>query len=184
MYSVSFRIKILLHFYLFVPTVNALDPAIKYTLVGETSMMYAISEGSMREIVRIGVDLRILSVLNSFKCVVIMKDDVQINENVTLIAFYHSIGSGSPTQSCTNNLCKNGGTCSDVGSSFSCRCADGWNGQTCEGTDQTTVYCKRGYFRWGQISRKCWQNISRGGNFHDTTPISCIKADRFYFRVG
>ena len=23
-------------------------------------------------------------------------------------------------------------------------------------------YCKRGYFRWGKISRKCWQGISRG----------------------
>ena len=45
-------------------------------------------------------------------------------------------------------------------------------------------YCKRGYFRWGKISRKCWQDISRGGNFHDTTPISFIKAYGFYFRVG
>ena len=45
-------------------------------------------------------------------------------------------------------------------------------------------YCKRGYFRWGKISRKCLQGISRGGNFHDTTPISFIKAFGFYFRVG
>ena len=45
-------------------------------------------------------------------------------------------------------------------------------------------YCKRGYFRWGKISRKCWQNISRGGNFHDTTHISFKKAYGFYFRVG
>ena len=45
-------------------------------------------------------------------------------------------------------------------------------------------YCKRGYFRWGKISRKCWQNISRGGYFHDTTPISFIKVYGFYFRVG
>ena len=41
-------------------------------------------------------------------------------------------------------------------------------------------YCKRGYFRWGEISRKCWQGISRGGNFHDTAPISFIKAYGFY----
>ena len=46
------------------------------------------------------------------------------------------------------------------------------------------IYCKRGYFRWGKISRKCWQDISRGGNFHDTTPISFIKVYGFYFRVG
>ena len=46
------------------------------------------------------------------------------------------------------------------------------------------VYCKRGYFRWGKISRKCWQDISRGGNFHDTTRISFIKIYGFYFRVG
>ena len=45
-------------------------------------------------------------------------------------------------------------------------------------------YCKRGYFRWGKISRKCWQYISRGGNFHDTTPFSFIKSYGFYFRVG
>ena len=46
------------------------------------------------------------------------------------------------------------------------------------------TYCKRGYFRWGKISRKCWQDISRGGNFHDTTPFSFIKAYGSYFRVG
>ena len=47
-------------------------------------------------------------------------------------------------------------------------------------------YCKRGYFRWGKISRKCWQDISHGGNFHDTTctPISFIKVYGFYFHVG
>ena len=45
-------------------------------------------------------------------------------------------------------------------------------------------YCKSGYFRWGKISRKDWQDISRGGNFHDTTHISFIKAYGFYFRVG
>ena len=45
-------------------------------------------------------------------------------------------------------------------------------------------YCKRGYFPWGKISRKCWQDISHGGNFHDTSPIFFIKAYGFYFRVG
>ena len=45
-------------------------------------------------------------------------------------------------------------------------------------------YCKHGYFRWGKISRKHWQDISRGGNFHDTSSISFIKAYGFYFRVG
>ena len=37
-------------------------------------------------------------------------------------------------------------------------------------------YCKPGYFRSGRISRKCWQDISCRGNFHNTTPISFIKA--------
>ena len=32
--------------------------------------------------------------------------------------------------------------------------------------------CKCGYFRWGKISWKCWQDISGWGNFHDTTLIS------------
>ena len=45
-------------------------------------------------------------------------------------------------------------------------------------------YCKRVYFRWGKISRKCWQDISRVGNSHDSTPISLIKAYGFYFRMG
>ena len=45
-------------------------------------------------------------------------------------------------------------------------------------------YCKRCYFRWGKISRKCWQDFSRGGNFHDSTHISLIKSYGFYFRVG
>ena len=45
-------------------------------------------------------------------------------------------------------------------------------------------YCKRGYFRWGKISRKWSQDISCGGNFHNITHISFIKAYRFYFRVG
>ena len=45
-------------------------------------------------------------------------------------------------------------------------------------------YCKRGYFHWGKISRKCSQDISCGGKFHDSAPISFIKAYWFYFRVG
>ena len=48
----------------------------------------------------------------------------------------------------------------------------------------TNNYCKRGYFRWGKISRKHWQDFSRGGNFQDTTPISFIKAYGFYFYMG
>ena len=44
--------------------------------------------------------------------------------------------------------------------------------------------CKLGYCRLGKISRKCLQDISRGGYFHDTTPVSFIKARGFYFRVG
>ena len=45
-------------------------------------------------------------------------------------------------------------------------------------------YCKRGYFRWGEISRKYGQDISRGGYFCDTFHISLIKSYWFYFRVG
>ena len=58
----------------------------------------------------------------------------------------------------------------------------------CQGHDkckgkwqQSIVYCKRGYFRWGKISWKCCQDISRGGNFHDTTPIYFMKAYGFQF---
>ena len=46
------------------------------------------------------------------------------------------------------------------------------------------VYCKRGYFRWGKISRKCCQDLSLGGNFRDSSQISLIKSYGFYFRVG
>ena len=30
------------------------------------------------------------------------------------------------------------------------------------------IYCTRGYFRWGKISRKCKTDITRGCNFHIT----------------
>ena len=34
---------------------------------------------------------------------------------------------------CTNNLCKNGGTCTVTGDdSYSCQCAEGFYGDTCE----------------------------------------------------
>ena len=44
------------------------------------------------------------------------------------------------------------------------------------------LYTVHGHFCWGEISRKCWQDISR--NFHDTPPISFIEAYGFYFRMG
>ena len=35
------------------------------------------------------------------------------------------------------------------------------------------------------LGRKFYENVGKsGGNFHDTTPISLIKACGFYFRVG
>ena len=45
-------------------------------------------------------------------------------------------------------------------------------------------YCKRGYFRWGEISRKGLQDLSHGGYFHDATPISLIKSYECYFHAG
>ena len=39
-------------------------------------------------------------------------------------------------------------------------------------------------FAGGKILQKCCKDISPGGYFHDTTPMSFIKANRFYFRVG
>ena len=47
--------------------------------------------------------------------------------------------------------------------------------------DGKLINCKCGYFRLGKISWKCWQVISHGGNFHDTTPISFTKAYWVYF---
>ena len=43
-----------------------------------------------------------------------------------------------------------------------------------------------GFFSLGEggISRKYWQDISRGGNFHDTIYIFLIKSCGFYFRAG
>ena len=40
-------------------------------------------------------------------------------------------------------------------------------------------YCKRGYFR-----EKCCKDISRGGYFHDTTPITSLKHTRLIFALG
>ena len=45
-------------------------------------------------------------------------------------------------------------------------------------------YCKRGYFRWVKISRKCLQDLSLGGCFHNATLISLIKSYECYFRAG
>ena len=54
-------------------------------------------------------------------------------------------------------------------------------------------YCKCGIFAvcvcvcvWGGgggggISRKCWQDLSHGGNFHNTTPFSLRNSYRFNF---
>ena len=39
-------------------------------------------------------------------------------------------------------------------------------------------------FAGGKISRKRWQDISRGGYFHNTTPICFKNVYGFCFRVG
>ena len=41
-----------------------------------------------------------------------------------------------------------------------------------------------GYFRWGKISQKCWQDLSRGGDFHDISPIYLVNSYGFYFPTG
>ena len=43
---------------------------------------------------------------------------------------------------------------------------------------------KSDYFQWGNISLKCWHEISRGGKFQDNTPISLKKLYGFYFGAG
>ena len=53
-----------------------------------------------------------------------------------------------------------------------------WDHTTCNNLKQNIhselgkwlYYYKRGYFRWGKISRKCWQELSRWGYFHDISP--------------
>ena len=39
-------------------------------------------------------------------------------------------------------------------------------------------------FAGGKFRENVVKDISRGGNFHDSTPICFIKAYGFYFRVG
>ena len=39
-------------------------------------------------------------------------------------------------------------------------------------------------FAGGKFRKKFWQHFSGRGNFHDATPISLIKAYRFYFHMG
>ena len=39
-------------------------------------------------------------------------------------------------------------------------------------------------FARGKFREKDWQDISRGGSFHDTTPISFMKAYGFIFAWG
>ena len=45
-------------------------------------------------------------------------------------------------------------------------------------------YCKPGYFRRMKFRDNVGKKYSRGGNFHDTTPISFTKANGFHVSVG
>ena len=40
------------------------------------------------------------------------------------------------------------------------------------------------FFRWGKISRKCWQDLLHGITFHDITSISLMKSCGFYLHAG
>ena len=60
---------------------------------------------------------------------------------------------------CTNNPCQNGGVCTVTGDdSYSCKCADGYYGHSCEkGTDMTNLFQKT--FR--AVKDKCaYHNVS------------------------
>ena len=46
------------------------------------------------------------------------------------------------------------------------------------------MYCKRGYFRWEKNFAKMFARHFTCGNFHDTSPISFIKAYGLYFPEG
>ena len=52
-------------------------------------------------------------------------------------------------------------------------------GHSCECCENKTHTVNMVILSWGKISRKCWQDISRWGIIHDTTPISFIKANGF-----
>ena len=46
----------------------------------------------------------------------------------------------SDTLFCYYNPCKNGGTCEEHGIGYKCRCTPGFEGQTCEGEDISSIY--------------------------------------------
>ena len=41
---------------------------------------------------------------------------------------------------CYYDPCKNGGTCEEHGVGYKCRCTPGFEGQTCEGEDISSIY--------------------------------------------
>ena len=45
-------------------------------------------------------------------------------------------------------------------------------------------YCNCGYFRWGRISWKCWQDLSCGDNFHNISLINLLNLMGFIFPDG
>ena len=48
----------------------------------------------------------------------------------------------------------------------------------------STMYCKLGYFHFGNISPKMLTRPFILGQFHDKTLVSLIKSDGFYFYAG
>ena len=59
------------------------------------------------------------------------------NGNYFLFHFYRILylwnSFGTETDECFVVPCKNEGVCTDGDNSFSCVCADGWTGTTCDG---------------------------------------------------
>ena len=41
---------------------------------------------------------------------------------------------------CASRPCRNGGTCNEQVNGFSCQCAPGWGGTTCEDSKTNTYY--------------------------------------------
>ena len=64
----------------------------------------------------------------------LQNSDVMTSQNVAVC----------DANACDPNPCRNGGTCTQTGASFSCRCPSGQSGPTCDGDPCASVTCNNG----------------------------------------
>ena len=86
-----------------------------------------------------------ISTLNeyfSYKCT------IQYINYIRVISFFNNFNFDLDIDNCApNNPCNNGGVCIDGIDDFSCKCADGWRGKTCNESNYVLSNCYKSSFK-------------------------------------